>query len=95
MREDTVMSHTIEGKKKLLGRVRRIAGQVNALERALEEEAGCTAVLHQIAAVRGAMNGLMLEVLEDHIRTHVADPDDDERLEAAEELIGVVRTYLK
>ena len=66
------MSHTVREKTKLLGRVRRIRGQVAALERALEAEKGCAEVLHQIAAVRGAMNGLMTEVIEDHIQTHIA-----------------------
>ena len=61
------MSHTVRGKIKLLARVRRIRGQVEALERALEAETGCTAVLQQIAAVRGAMNGLMASVIEDHV----------------------------
>ncbi len=92
------MSHTIREKTKLLGRVRRIRGQVEALERALEAEKGCTEVLHQIAAVRGAMNGLMAEVIEDHIQTHIANPAitrDAERSKGADELIDVVRAYLK
>jgi len=92
------MSHTIDEKPKLLGRVRRIRGQVEALERALDAEKGCAEILHQIAAVRGAINGLMTEVLEEHVRTHIADPaisSDAERTRGAEELIGVLRTYLK
>lgn len=92
------MSHTIDEKPKLLGRVRRIRGQVEALERALDAEKGCAEVLHQIAAVRGAINGLMAEVLEEHVRTHIADPEissDAERTRGADELIGVLRTYLK
>lgn len=92
------MAHTIREKAKLLGRVRRIRGQVEALERALEQERGCTAVMQQIAAVRGAVNGLMAEVLEDHIRVHVFSPDPDaeaERAAGAEELIELVRAYLK
>ena len=92
------MGHTIREKSKLLGRVRRIRGQVEALERALEEERGCTAVMQQIAAVRGAVNGLMAEVLEDHIRVHVftSDPDAEaERAAGADELIDLVRAYLK
>ena len=68
------MSHTVREKSKLMGRVRRIRGQVEALERALDAEKGCAEVLHQIAAVRGAINGLMAEVLEEHVRTHIADP---------------------
>ncbi len=85
-------------KAKLLARVRRIRGQVEALERALETDKSCTEVLHQIAAVRGAMTGLMIEVLEGHIHTHIADPaitSATERQQGADELIGVLRTYLK
>jgi DNA-binding FrmR family transcriptional regulator len=92
------MGHTVREKSKLLARVRRIRGQVEALERALEAEKGCTEVLQQIAAVRGAMNGLMTEVIEDHVLTHVVDPSissDAERAKGAEELIEVVRAYLK
>jgi DNA-binding FrmR family transcriptional regulator len=92
------MSHTIHEKTKLLGRVRRIRGQVEALEHALEDERGCTAVMQQIAAVRGAINGLMAEVIEDHIHVHVANPalaSEDERAHGVEELLEVVRAYLK
>ncbi len=92
------MAHTIREKTKLLKRVRRIRGQVEAVERALEEEIGCADVLHLVAAVRGAINGLMAEVVEDHIRFHVVDPareHDRVRAEGAQELIDVVHTYLK
>lgn len=92
------MSHTVREKAKLLSRVRRIRGQVEALERALEAEKGCAEVLHQIAAVRGAMNGLMAEVIEDHIQTHIVSPaiaSDAERSQGADELIDVIRAYLK
>jgi len=91
------MSHTVREKSKLLGRVRRIRGQVEALERALAAEKGCAEVLHQIAAVRGAIGGLMAQVIEDHIRTHIAHPDipsDAERKKGADELIDVIRSYL-
>ena len=67
--------HTIRDRQKLLGRVRRIRGQVEAIERALESEAGCETVMHQIAGVRGAVAGLMAEVIDDHIRTHLVDAD--------------------
>lgn len=92
------LSHTIRDKSKLLARVRRIRGQVEALERALEAGKECAEILHQIAAVRGATSGLMAEVLEEHVRTHIADPaitDAAERTKGADELIGVLRTYLK
>lgn len=91
------MSHTAREKAKLLARVRRIRGQVEAIERALESEAGCSEVLHLLAASRGAMNGLMAEVLEDHVREHVAADDLSEaaRTEGADELLAVIRAYLK
>lgn len=92
------MSHTVRNKVALLARVRRIRGQVEALERALEDEQGCTAVMQQIAAVRGAINGLMAEVVEDHIRMHVANPaidTEDIRAQGVDELVDVIRTYLK
>jgi len=92
------MSHTVREKAKLLARVRRIRGQVEALERALEAERGCTEVLQQIAAVRGAMNGLMTEVIEEHVLTHIASPavtSQSEREKGAAELVDVVRAYLR
>ncbi len=90
------MSHTKREKEKLLNRVRRIRGQVEAIERALQDEKGCATVLHLIVGARGAMNGLMTEVIEDHIRFHVVDPARDaERSRGAEELIEVVQAYLK
>jgi DNA-binding FrmR family transcriptional regulator len=81
-----------------LHRVRRIRGQVEALERAVEAEQDCGQILHLISACRGAINGLMAELVEGHIRHHVIDPRrarDSEQTQAAEELIDVVRTYLK
>ena len=92
------MSHTITQKKKLLARVRRIRGQVESIERALDNEAGCDQVMHLIAATRGAMAGLMAEVVEDHVRTHLVDADQHPQAlntDAAEQLLDVVRTYLK
>ena len=92
------MSHTVKEKTKLLARVRRIKGQMEAIERALEAELGCADVLMLVASVRGAVNGLTVELMEDHIRNHVVDPahePDPERAKGAAELIDVVRTYLK
>ncbi len=90
------MAHTVREKTKLLARARRIRGQVEAIERALEAEVGCADVLQVIASVRGAMNSLMAEVMEDHVRFHVINPARDaERVRGAEELIDVIRTYLK
>ena len=92
------MSHTILEKQKLLARIRRIRGQVEAVERALESEAGCEKVMHLIAAARGAMAGLMAEVVEDHVRTHLVDEalhPGALNQSAAEQLLDVVRAYLK
>jgi len=92
------MTHTIREKQKLLARVRRIRGQVEAIERALDGEAGCEPVLHLIAGVRGAIAGLKAEVVEDHVRTHLVDAEKHPHAlnaEAAEQLLDVVRTYLK
>jgi DNA-binding FrmR family transcriptional regulator len=89
------MSHTIKHKSKLLARVRRIKGQVEAVERALDAELGCTDVLMLVASMRGAINGLTAEVMEHHIRHHVADDADPDRAQGAAELIEVLRTYLK
>ena len=92
------MVHTIREKQKLQARVRRIRGQVEAIERALETEAGCERVMHLIAGVRGSMAGLMAEVVEDHVRSHLVDADKHPgalNTEAAEQLLEVVRTYLK
>lgn len=92
------MSHTSRDQKKLLARVRRIRGQVDAIERALTTEAGCEQVLHLIAGARGAMAGLMSEVVEDHVRSHLVDVEKHPgalNSEAAEQLLEVIRTYLK
>lgn len=90
------MSHTIHQKPKLLARVRRLKGQVEAVERALEAELGCGEVLQLLASIRGAMNGLTAELMEEHVRSHViAAENDRERAIGGEELIEVIRTYMK
>ncbi|MGB7098968.1 MAG: metal/formaldehyde-sensitive transcriptional repressor [Xanthobacteraceae bacterium] len=91
------MNHTIREKSKLLARVRRIRGQVEAVERALEAEAGCADVLQVSPRFRGAMNGLMAEVIEEHVRCDVVAPalGANKRAEGADDLIEVARAYLK
>ncbi len=92
------MAHTTDEKKKLLNRVRRIRGQVDSIERALDHEAECSEVLHNISMCRGAMDALMAEVIEGHIRFHVLDPGTtatDEQAQAADDLIHALRVYLK
>lgn len=91
------MSHLHEPNPELLARVRRIAGQVASVEKALTSGASCTTVLHRVAAVRGAINGLLDEVVADHLREHVAHPglSDEERAAGATELLAVIRRYSK
>lgn len=92
------MPHTIRDKKKLLARIRRIAGQVRGIEKALDEERDCSAVLQQITSCRGAMTGLMIEVLEGHVRMHVLDPEKKPSASqsvAADELVEIIRSYLR
>ncbi len=92
------LAHTVRDKTKLLNRVRRIHGQVEAIERALVDEAECADTLRLIAAARGAMNALMAELMEGHIRFHLLDPDHaptSEPAKAAQELIDVINAYLK
>ncbi|HQY09911.1 MAG: metal/formaldehyde-sensitive transcriptional repressor [Burkholderiales bacterium] len=87
------MPHSPEDKKKALTRVRRIRGQAEALERALEAGADCAPVLQQLAAIRGAVNGLMSEILESHIREELAAERSPEAL--AQDLTNLVRSYLR
>jgi FrmR/RcnR family transcriptional regulator, repressor of frmRAB operon len=92
------MAHTIRDKKKLLDRARRIRGQVEGIERALEQERDCADLLQTIAACRGAIDGLMAEVIEGHIRFHIIDPNKkptSDQSKAAQELMDVVKRYLK
>ena len=90
------MSHTSRQKDKLVARVRRIKGQLEGIERALESDAACVEVLRQIASVRGAVNGLTAEVMEDHLREHVLEVETDkERRQGGEEMVEVIRAYVK
>ena len=91
------MPHTLKDKKQLLVRVRRIKGQAEALEKSLDQGSECSAVLQQIAAIRGAVNGLMAEVLEGHLREHLGPQVEDAQQREADldQVIGVLRSYLK
>jgi DNA-binding FrmR family transcriptional regulator len=90
------MSHLKHDKSKLIARLRRIKGQVEGVERALERDADCTEVLRQIASIRGAMTGLTNEVLEEHLRNHVVDAADlADREKGAEDMIQILKSYLK
>ena len=90
------MSHDEREKLKLLQRVRKLRGQLDAVERALEGKKDCGDQLMLLAAVRGGVNSLMGEVLETHIRFHLTDGSKEQIApELAEDLIDLVRAYLK
>jgi len=91
------MAHIIVNKDGLLARVKRITGQMAAVERGIEREADCAEILHLVAAVRGAVNGLLDEIIVEHLDQHVARPDlsDDDRAKGAQELMTVIRRYVK
>jgi DNA-binding FrmR family transcriptional regulator len=90
------MANADREKIKLLNRVKRIRGQMDAVERTLAGGENCADVLMLLAAVRGGVNGLMAEVLEDHIRLHLLkDGHEPPTPELGEELIDLVRAYLK
>ena len=92
------MAHTVKNRKKLLHRVRRIRGQLNAVEKALDQEGDCSTILLTLAACRGAMDALMAEIIEGHVRFHILDRRHEptaEQEKAAQEVISVVRRYLK
>jgi DNA-binding FrmR family transcriptional regulator len=90
--------HTVREREKLIARVRRIRGQIESVERAIVEDKGCYEVLQTVTAARGALNGLVAEMIEDHVRYHVLDPEErvsPKRSRAADELIDIVRAYVK
>ena len=90
------MPHSPEEKKRVLARVRRMRGQLDALERALEAGAECAPVLQQLAAIRGAVNGLMAGVLESHLREELAGASSADRQQASiDDAIALVRSYLR
>ena len=90
------MSHISKNKTKTLSRVRRIRGQVEAIERALEGDSDREEILQLVASCRGALNGLMAELIEGHLKFHVLNPGQKtlpSQLEAADELMAVVKRY--
>jgi DNA-binding FrmR family transcriptional regulator len=92
------MSHVAREKSKLLNRIKRLRGQLLAIERAVENDQECADVLQQATSCRGALDGFIAEVIEDHIREHMVDPSagaGDPRVAAAEELVEIVHQYLK
>ncbi|GAA0740024.1 metal/formaldehyde-sensitive transcriptional repressor [Sphingomonas sp. ABOLD] len=91
------MSHLTDASPELIARVRRIAGQVAAVERELVAGAPCGKVLHLVAAVRGAVNGLVDEIIAEHLEAHVAGAGltDEARAQGAADLLAVIRRYSK
>jgi DNA-binding FrmR family transcriptional regulator len=101
------MEHTVTGmkdklseiskeKQKLLSRIRRLGGQIDAVERSVTEGDECADILMLLAAIRGGVNSLMAEILEDHVRLHITHPGRAESSEElTEDLISLVRAYLK
>jgi FrmR/RcnR family transcriptional regulator, repressor of rcnA expression len=90
------MAHVTGHRGKLLTRIRRIGGQVAALEKSLESDIDCAAVLTQIAAVRGAVQGLMMEVLDDHLHEHVVgEPNSKVRAKEMAIVTALMRTYVR
>jgi DNA-binding FrmR family transcriptional regulator len=92
------MSHVAKEKTKLLNRIKRLRGQIAAIEKAVEADNECASVLQQATACRGALDGFIAEVIEDHIREHMVDQGEDQdspQSAAAEELIEIVHQYLK
>ncbi|QGZ36431.1 metal/formaldehyde-sensitive transcriptional repressor [Stappia indica] len=90
------MSHTHRDGQKLIARVRRLKGQLEGIERALEAQKPCAEILRQLASARGALSGLTAEVMEGHLHEHVLHAQTEaERRQGSEELLEVIRTYMK
>jgi DNA-binding FrmR family transcriptional regulator len=88
------MTHTSREKLDLVNRTKKIIGQLESVLRGLNEDEQCADVLQRLSAARGAINALMGELLEDHIRNHMPRNSKSSE-EAAEDLVEIVRTYLK
>lgn len=93
------MAHTVRDREKLVLRIKKIRGQVDGIQRALEaDDDDCFAVLQTVAACRGALNSLMVEIIDGHVRGHILDPKQKPttaQTQAAEELLEIVRAFLK
>lgn len=91
------MAHISANRDKIIARIHRLAGQVGAIERSVVANAPCADTLNLVAAVRGAVGALMDELVEEHLRNHVAAPElsPEERAQGAEELAVVLRRYAR
>jgi len=94
------MGHTARDREKLVPRIKKIRGQVDGIQRKLEEDDDddCFAVLQTVAACRGALNSLMVEIIDGHVRGHILDPKQKPtaaQTQASEQLLEIVRAFLK
>jgi DNA-binding FrmR family transcriptional regulator len=92
------VAHTTAEKKKLLARVNRLQGQLESIRTAVEEERECADILQQIAACRGAINSLLVEIIDGEIRFHVLSKNsklDSREAQAAENLVAILHRYIK
>lgn len=92
------MSHITGARKELVTRINRIQGQLDGIKDAMQQELDCATVLQQVAACRGAINGLMAEIIEGEIKDHVLSPNakaNSSEARAADQLVEVLRRYLK
>jgi len=93
----TTPPHALRDQQRMVNRVRRLRGQVDAIERALTGEASCSDLIQRVTAARGAIDGLMAEILEEHVREYLLSEEEmpaKNRTHAAEELIGIIHSYL-
>ncbi|WP_038345275.1 metal/formaldehyde-sensitive transcriptional repressor [Acinetobacter sp. A47] len=81
--------------KKILNRVKRIQGQVAAVEKSLSSpESSCIDVLQQVAAVKGAVNGLMNQLIEQHLKAHVLKDAEQVNDEEVQQFLALLQRYL-
>jgi DNA-binding FrmR family transcriptional regulator len=90
------MSHTIREKSKILGRLNRIKGQLDALSKGIEAEQDCYQVMQLLSSCRGALNGLMGDIVEGHVREHIVQAENKKvATESGEDLIEIMRSFWK
>lgn len=92
------MTHVILEKRKLLARVRRIKGQIEAIERAIEADSPCERTIQTIASARGALMGLMGELIEEHLTSHVQEASrkpTPSQVKASKDIVDMIKAYLK
>ena len=92
------MPHLITDKKKLVARMRRIRGQIESIERAIESDTECQQILETLASVRGALMGVMSALMESHLLNHVLDSNSklaDQHSRVAKEMVRIVKAFTK